>query len=250
MKRFMLAIVCLTTVALSQVLAQGDVGIVTASPVYKTITIDGDMNDWAGIQPAVRDETGDGGFQYDFEAAYLANDRDHFYIRVTFSEPQPYGSFFWYMNIGFDTNLDSTTGHRWLTDFGSEFIIQGTSIFDQRCGDWVCIIDEPGDANGWGTFANAEVAPLNDQNVKDIEISIRRDLVYKDMENGQPGLSNPDETPLFDPELNEFIVVFETEDESFTSAEWMPDPDPDTNQTGVSYIFADAPAEVPAWEIH
>ncbi|MGI6456460.1 MAG: hypothetical protein ACOX5R_12705 [bacterium] len=226
-----------------------DMGVLTAESVYRTITVDGDISDWEGIPPAVQDTTGDGGIHYDFAAAYLANDLDNLYIRITFSEPQPYGSFYWYMNIAFDTDLNTMTGHQWPVDFGSEFNVQGPQLFDQRCGEWVCIIDEPSSENGWGNFFNINVAPLNDQNVLDIELAIPRDVVYKNMEDGNPGLSNPDETPLFDPEFNDFVVLFETENENFESVEWMPDPDT-ANAAGIIYTFEDTPADVTLWNLH
>ncbi|HQH70967.1 MAG TPA: hypothetical protein PK360_02695 [bacterium] len=230
-------------------LAQDDYGIVTANPVFRTIQVDGDVSDWTGIAPACQDPSGDGGLHYDFAAAYLANDKDYFYFRIEFTSPQPYGDFFWYLNTGFDTDMDSTTGHRWLANFGSEFNIQGRQVFDQRCGDWVCTLDPASEENLWGTFAYAEVAPM-EGNVKDVEFAIRRDLVYKNMEDGQPGLSNPDESPLFDPAYSDFVLVFETEDENYTSAEWMPDPDPATNDIGIVYTFAQPPADVAGWDLY
>ncbi|NPU97388.1 MAG: hypothetical protein HPY51_09240 [Candidatus Omnitrophica bacterium] len=230
-------------------LSQEYYGIVTAVPVYRTIVVDGDVSDWDGIAPACLDPSGDGGLHYDFAACYLANDRDYFYFRITFTSPQPYGDYFWYLNTGFDTDMDSNTGHRWPAVFGSEFNIQGRQVFDQRCGDWVCTIDPASEENLWGTFAYVDVAPM-EGNVTDVEFAIRRDLVYKNMEDGQPGLSNPDESPLFDPEFNDFILVFETEDETFTSVEWMPDTDPNSNETGIIYTFAPPPADVPGWDLY
>jgi hypothetical protein len=230
--------------------AQESVGVVEAKSVYKKITVDGDIAEWQGVPAACVDKTGDGGAHYDFGAAYLANDKENLYIRLTFAEPQPFGSFYWYMNIAFDTDLDPTTGHRWLTNFGSEFIIQGRQIFDQRCGDWACTVDPQSADNNWGTFAYAEAAPLGEGNVSDVEFSIRRDLVYKNMEDGQPNLSNPDESPLFDPAWDGFTIMFETEDENYQSVEWLPDPDPNTNDIGAIYFFAQPPVDVPFWELY
>ncbi len=230
--------------------AQESVGLVEAVSTYKTITVDGNVEDWAGIEAACTDATGDGGAYYDFAAAYVANDKDNIYIRLSFSEPQPYGNYFWYMNIAFDTDWDTSTGHGWSVNFGSEFCLQGRQIFDQRCGDWVCTIDPQSADNNWGTFAYASVEPISEENCKDIEISISRDLVYKNMDDGQPGLSNPDESPLFDPAYDNFVILFETEDENYQSAEWMPNPDPATNDGGVLYFFAAPPAELPAWEMY
>jgi len=250
MTRKTILLFALSIMSVLIVQAQESIGYLEAQSVYRAITVDGNIADWDGIQPACTDAVGDGGLYYDFQAAYLANDNDNFYIRLTFAEPEPYGSFFWYMNIGFDNDLDPSTGHRWLSNFGSEFNIQGRQVFDQRCGDWVCTINPASEDNLWGTFAYANVEPMNDANVKDIEISIRRDLVYKNMEDGQPGLSNPDESPLFDPKWNNFVLMFETEDENYQSVEWMPDPDPDTNEIGVFYTFALPPASVNSWELH
>lgn len=254
MRRFILLLGVLILpgllIAAQKSAAQESVGIVDAKAVYKKITVDGNVTDWQGVEPACADKTGDGGVYFDFAAAYLANDKDNLYIRLTFSEPQPYGSFFWYMNVAFDTDLDPATGNHWLTTFGSEFIIQGAQIFDQRCGNWVCTVDPQSADNNWGTFAYAEVVPMEEGDALDIEYSIRRDLVYKNMEDGQPNLSNPDESPLFDPEIGGFVILFETENADYQSVEWMPDPDPTTNEIGVYYFFAQPPAEVNDWELH
>lgn len=250
MQRRLLVAIVLLILPVVCVSAQESVGIVDAKAVYKVIAVDGNVNDWQGIQPACTDVTGDGGLYYDFKAAYIANDKDYVYIRLTFADPEPFGSFYWYMNIAFDADMDPSTGHRWLSNFGSELIIQGEQIFDQRCGDWACTIDPQSADNNWGTFAFADIEPMDDGTTQDIEISIRRDLVYKDMDDGQPGLSNPDESPLFDPFYGGFIIMFETEDENFQSVEWMPDPDPNTNEIGVYYFFAPTPAAVQDWELH
>lgn len=233
------------------VYAQNDTGVITAKSTYKTITVDGNMKDWDGIAPVCTDVADDGGFYFDFAAAYLANDKNNLYIRITFAKPQPYAGFFWYMNTAFDSDQDAATGHKWLIPFGSEFNLQGTQVFDQRCGGWVCIDGEPGDDNGWGTFAHVTIAPMDStQNVMDIEIAVPRNLVYKNLPDGKPGLSNPDESPLFDPATDTFKMLFESQDENFQSAEFMPNPDPDTQEAGVIYTFAPAPVLVNLWDLY
>ena len=241
-------IAVLIVIAGTLAFAQNDTGVITAKPVYKTITADGNIDDWKGIDPVCTDSADDGGLYYDFAAAYLANDKNNLYIRITFTTPQPYGSYFWYMNTAFNADQDTATGHGWKIPFGSEFNIQGTQVFDQRCGSWVCIDGEPGDDNGWGTFAYATVAPMDSTNVKDIEIALPRNLVYKNLPDGKPGLSNPDETPLFITDT--FTILFETQDENYQSVEFMPNPDPDTQEAGVIYTFAQPPVSVTMWDVY
>ena len=233
------------------VFAQETQGVITAKSVYRVIQVDGDVKDWDGIPPACIDPTGDGGAHYDFAAAYVANDKNNLYFRITFAETTSYGEYFWYINTAFDTDLDSNTGHKWSIVFGSEFNIQGTKVFDQRSGSWVSLEGESNEENDWGAFAYVPVSPTDSAILsKDVEFAVPRNLVYKNLDNGKPGLSNPDGSPLFDPTTNTFKMVFETEDENYSSVEWMPDPDPDTREAGIIYTFAQAPAPVNAWELY
>lgn len=51
---------------------------------YRTITIDGDSNDWTGIEPAIEDPSGDGIFDsLDITRLFLARDSQYLYILLT-----------------------------------------------------------------------------------------------------------------------------------------------------------------------
>lgn len=221
-----------------------DMGIVDAQATFKTITIDGDFGDWEGIAPACTDAEGDGGAHFDFAAAYLANDDEYLYFRITFAEPSAYPDAFWFMNVGFNSDVDSSTGFDWGVGAGAEFVVQGPKLFDQRSGNFNDT-EFQSEENDWGAFAYADVAPM--ETTTDVEFALRRDIVFENDENGMPGLLNPDGAPLF--EFEDFIVVFETEDLDYNWVEWMPDRD-SNNQSGVYYIFATGPVSVSSWQLH
>jgi len=225
---------------------QEEEGFVFADSTYAEITIDGDMSDWSGIDPVYVDSVGDGGVHFDFAAAYIVNDNDNLYIRVTFAEPSPYGDYPWFLNIGFNTDLLASTGFGWAPGFGAEFDVQGASVFDQRDCEFVCTIEPAGPDNNWGAFYFVDVAPF--EMTTDFEVAVPRSLRYENDENGMPGLSNPDGSLLFDDTFEEFIVVFETEDLTFAAVEWMPNPG--VTETGIWYAFADGPVEVDGWVLY
>jgi len=235
---------CIVLIGVASGAFAQDEGIVFPESVFKTITIDGDFSDWDGVPAACQDTVGDGGAFFDFAAAYLANDNEYLYIRITFAEPSPYPDAFWYTNVAFNTDLESNTGFDWGVKAGSEFDVQGASIFDQRSGNFNDT-PEQNEENNWGTFANVEVAPF--ETTTDIEIAIRRDLVYQNDENGLPGLLNPDGSLLL--EYEDFIVVFETEDLDYNGVEWMPNPDAN-GEAGILYMFAESPTSITHWPLY
>lgn len=241
---FFISLLCVTY----SIYGQGEEGFIFADPEYANITIDGDMSDWDGIDPVYIDSVGDGGEYFDFQAAYMVNDENNLYIRVTFAEPSPYGDFPWFLNIGFNTDWEASTGFGWAPGFGAEFVVQGEVIFDQRDCEFVCTIEPASPDNNWGAFYYVDVAPLD--MTTDFEVAIPRDLRYENDENGQPGLSNPDGSLLFDPFFEEFIVVFETEDLDYAAVEWMPNPGVITNETGIWYGFAEPPATIDSWALY
>jgi len=243
--QYLVVFICLLTCTIC---AQEEEGFIFVDSVYATITIDGDMSDWADIPVIYEDTIGDGGEHFDFAAAYIANDANNLYIRVTFAEPEPYGEYPWFLNIGFDTDLNPNTGFGWAPGFGAEWVVQGASVFDQRDCEFVCIEGETGPENNWGAFYFVDVAPLEE--TTDFEVAIPRDLTFVNDENGLPGLSNPDGSPLFDPAFDEFVMVFETEDAEFNSVEWMPNPNLVTGEAGIFFTFAETPASVEPWSVH
>lgn len=235
------------TLTASGAFSQEEVGIVFPESVYRTIVVDGNVDDWDGIEPAYIDSVGDSnGSAFDFGAVYLANDNDYFYMRISFAEPAPFGDFGWLVNIPFNTDLDAGTGFGFAGLTGSEFFVQAGAIFDQRSGANFVDVPEQSADNNWGAFASAAMAPFAE--TMDVEISVRRDLTYSNDENGLPGLLNPDGAPLF--EFPDFIVLFEAEDPSFNSVEFMPNPDPAGGEAGLLYEFAPPPAAVDSWSIH
>ncbi len=226
---------------------QEEVGIVFADSVAKRIVVDGDVSDWAGVEPAYVDTVGDGnGTEFDFAAAYLANDEDYLYIRISFADVVPFGEAGYRVNIAFNTDLDPGTGFGFGGQTGSEFFIQSGSVFDQRSGvNFVDVVEQNAD-NNWGAFATAETAPFEE--TKEVEIRLRRDLTFSDDENGLPGLLNPDDSPLFF--FPDFQVLFEAEDANFAAVEFMPNPDPEGGPAGIEYVFAEGPVSVDCWMVY
>lgn len=234
-------------VCVSSVFAQEEVGVVVAEPVFATITVDGDVSDWAGIEPAYVDTIGDSnGSAFDFAAAYIANDNEFLYIRITFAEDAPFGEEAGFVNLAFNTDLDPRTGFQFAGVTGSEFFIQAGGVFDQRTGLNFVDVFEQSDENNWGTFAFADMAPFD--TTKEVEIGLRRDLTFSDDDQGMPGLLNPDDAPIF--EFPDFTVLFEAEDENWASVEFMPNADPLGGEAGVEYTFAEGPASVESWSLY
>ena len=137
--------------------AQEEAGIVEAQSVYAAITVDGDVSDWAGIAPAYVDSVGDNnGSDFDFAAAYLANDADTLYIRIHFAQAAPFGDSGWLVNLAFNTDLENTTGFGFAGLTGSEFFIQSGGVFDQRMGGDIFVdVVEQTPENNYGAFAFA-----------------------------------------------------------------------------------------------
>ncbi|RLD98596.1 MAG: hypothetical protein DRI92_03655 [Aquificota bacterium] len=244
MKRVtLLAIACLLLVPGAA--SQEEYGVVDAQPVFRTINVDGAVNDWSEIEPAYIDTVGDSnGSDFDFAAAYIANDNEYLYIRVSFAEPAPYGDAGWLVNVVFNTDLDPSTGYSFAGLTGSEFFIQSGAVFDQRSGaNFVDVFEQSAD-NNWGAFAFTDTAPF--ETTTDVEIGLRRDLTFSDDEDGMPGLINPDDAPIF--EFPDFIVVFEAEDPEYNAVEFMPNADP-AGETGIYYEFATG-TPVESWPLH
>jgi len=231
-------------VCVSSGLAQEEVGVVVAKPVFAEIAVDGDVTDWTGIEPAYIDTVGDSnGSEFDFAAAYIANDNEFLYIRISFAEDAPFGESAYLVNLAFNADLDPTTGFGFAGVTGSEFFIQSGGVFDQRSGQNFVDVVEQTPENNWGAFASADVAPF--ATTKEVEIGLRRDLTFSDDEKGMPGLLNPDNAPIF--EFPEFSLLFEAEDENYNSVELMPNADPAGGEVGIEYTFAGGPVSIRSW---
>ncbi|MGC9329072.1 MAG: hypothetical protein ACP5I1_15675 [Candidatus Hinthialibacter sp.] len=226
---------------------QEEWGVLLADPVYRIISVDGDVSDWDGVNPAYIDSIGDqNGSPFDFAAAYIANDENNLYIRISFAEPSPFGESGWLVNVVFNTDLDAGTGYGFAGLTGSEFFIQSGGVFDQRSGqNFVDVVEQTAE-NNWGAFASADTAPYEE--TRDVEIALARDLTFSDDENGLPGLLNPDDLPLF--EYPDFIILFEAENLEYASVEFMPNADPNGGESGLLYEFAGKPAKVPVWDLY
>ena len=102
--------------------------------VFARIVPDGDFSDWDGIAPqATRVGSGD---EVDYHQLWLANDAESLFGRFTLhSDGAPFSTFNTHVFI--DTDDDSSTGYQVpgaSPPFGSEFLIESGSGFDQRAG--------------------------------------------------------------------------------------------------------------------
>ncbi|HOJ61528.1 MAG TPA: hypothetical protein PK878_14695 [bacterium] len=226
--------------------SQGEAGFIEATPVFANITVDGNVSDWEGIEPAYVDDIGDNaGSYFDYAAAYLANNNNYLFIRITFASEAPYGDYAYMTNIVFNTDLDRATGYGFAGLTGSEFFIQAGGVYDQRSGQNFVDVYEQTAENNYGAFAFADVAPFD--NTTEVEIRLRRDLTFSNDANGMPGLLNPDNAPLF--EYPDFMILFEAETPEFSGVEFMPNADPAGGETGIYYTFAEGTG-VEAWPLY
>jgi hypothetical protein len=97
-----------------------------------TITIDGDMSDWAGIAPIYSGPSGTDGAA-DFKDIYMYNDASNYYFRVTLWHdiPPSAGQFPAYVNMFFTTDEDPNTGY---SAIGSELLIQSGFSYQEKNG--------------------------------------------------------------------------------------------------------------------
>jgi hypothetical protein len=108
-----------------------------AAGVFKTITIDGDYSDWAGV-PAVDSDPADNFSGPDIGDTQITNDSQYLYIRNTFHNNLSLGTF-----LTVDVDEDPTTGFNifglglvgteagWQNDFG---FTQATGVFNDGVG--------------------------------------------------------------------------------------------------------------------
>jgi Big-like domain-containing protein/immunoglobulin I-set domain protein len=97
-----------------------------------TITIDGDMSDWAGIAPIYSGPSGSDGAA-DFKDIYMYNDANYTYFRVTLWHDIPAANGFFpkYCNMFYNTDGDSSTGY---SAIGSELLQQSSSFYQEKNG--------------------------------------------------------------------------------------------------------------------
>ena len=109
---------------------------VTVAGTFKSITIDGDTSDWAGIAPAYTDEDGvNNPSGVDFQNVYLANDANYLYIRFTLmqpADPVTLGNTY----IWLDNDNNSSTGFHPFGNplFGSSVMIIGDQAYQEAGG--------------------------------------------------------------------------------------------------------------------
>jgi hypothetical protein len=105
-----------------------------ALSTYKSITIDGSFDDWAGI-PWAYDGAPDGN-PVNYLQVQFANDTNYLYGHVKLASPYAIFSDY-YSHFFFDTDLNSQTGYP-VTGalFGSEMMIESGYGYDQRNGSF------------------------------------------------------------------------------------------------------------------
>ena len=102
-----------------------------APTTFITITIDGDMSDWAGIPPVYDNPTPGVDGAADFKDIYMYSDANYYYFRVTLWHDIPAANGFFpkYVNMFFDTDNNSGTGYPAI---GSDFLEQSGYFYQQR----------------------------------------------------------------------------------------------------------------------
>lgn len=126
---------------------------IAGAGVFRTITIDGDPGDWAGVPDVIVDGVGDDGFDHpDLLTIKVANDDDHLYFLAEFTEPPVPPNFT--IPLGMDTDQDASTGCTDSdgADLGLIIDVDRPEVF----------LDDASDC-GWGTsqFPDAVVASFN-----------------------------------------------------------------------------------------
>ena len=126
--------------------------IQTTVPFTRTITIDGNFDDWADVAPIYSGPSGLDGAA-DFQDIYIFNDANRYYFRVTLYHdiPPESGYFPAYANMFFNTDGDGNTGY---SAVGSDLLIQSGFGYQQKNGgfnegsinglNWVSLPAAPG----------------------------------------------------------------------------------------------------------
>lgn len=140
----------------------------TLTPVVgpRTVTIDGNPSDWAGITPLITDPAGDVPSSGDVVALSVVNDGSHVYFLKQFAAEGPWGN--GAAALFFDTDLNAGTGCPMPSGMGAEYAIIPVSanpvgapfalILDYRtCGMNENELGNAGFAFG-GTFEESSIA--------------------------------------------------------------------------------------------
>lgn len=98
------------------------------------VAVDGAFGDWAEIAPLATDPTGDHGAALaDYIDISATNDCENLYLRVRSAVAYDFAAGN-HAGIFFDTDMDAATGYSFGAAMGSEFLLQGSALFDQRGG--------------------------------------------------------------------------------------------------------------------
>jgi len=175
---------------------------------YKTITIDGQFTDWAGV-PVAATDAAEGASPLDFTSVYLANDDAYLYVRVRMANSVDYSAYNHHVFI--DADADLSTGFS-VAGIGSELMIENGGGYTQQPGQWNA---------GGATGLDWAVAPTGTDNQFELRISrAARDAT------GNPIFSG-----------TSIAVAIEAEDSNWAAVDVAPD------SGGVAYEFASAPSK-------
>ncbi len=166
-----------------------------------SIQTDGDTSDWGSIPPLQQDAIGDhGSSEVDLVAVSAINDAENLYLRIQSSSPYLFTDWLTsdHMGIFVDTDANAATGYS-FEGIGSEFLLQGLSLFDQRGGGF----------NEGLLSVSAVGAPLVE--TTDVEIAIPLDAMYDD------------QSPLFPDPPSTIRLGLYGDSESYVTEERLPD---------------------------
>ena len=114
--------------------------VLSATPLGQvTITIDGDMSDWAGLPPLVQDpaDVADSSGP-DWGTIWMVNDSQNIYIRFTsdnaFNVDGSPGFGYSRMLVMLDTDNHAATGYTPTASVGSELLVAGDALYSQSAG--------------------------------------------------------------------------------------------------------------------
>jgi Bacterial Ig-like domain/Immunoglobulin I-set domain len=147
----------------------------------RSITIDGNFDDWQGVAPIYSGPSGSDGAA-DFQNIYMSNDANNYYFRVTLYHdiPPASGEFPAYVNMFFNTDNDSNTGY---SAVGSELLIQSGFAYQEKNGGF-----NEGSINGLN-WMSSPAAPGSD-----FEFSFSRSATFAS-----------DSTPVFTTNVITFL---------------------------------------------
>jgi len=174
-----------------------------------SIVIDGSFDDWANVPPAFSDPQ-DSTDSLDYKDAYVANDDDYIYLRVTLWAPGDLADF--HNNLFIDADNDVITGYG-FSGIGSDLLIQSGGGYEQQPGVF---------NNGTASALDWLMAP--EGTGTDVEFRFSRHAIY-------------DNTGASVFTTNMIAFALEAENAGFTTREIAPD------SGGYVYTFA-APTQL------